>query len=72
METIDKLKEVQRSPEILSSVQLLIAAFHDCELQSHIRFTYQTNDGQYYEMTFMPVGAPIHNSLTTDEHGKRD
>ena len=54
MTTAEKLQAVQGSPEILRAVQLLIAAFHDCELKGYIRFTY-FSDGVKYELNFMPI-----------------
>lgn len=59
MTTIEKLQAVQTSPEMLTAMGLLIAAFEDCELKSHIRFTYTVN-GVDYELNFMP----IHNLVT--------
>lgn len=55
METKDKLFAVQMSPEILSAVTLLIAAFKERELKSHIRFEYNLEGGEVYEITFMPI-----------------
>jgi len=43
MTTEDKLIALQKAPEILRAVKLLIVAFHDLELKSHIRFTYGEN-----------------------------
>jgi hypothetical protein len=50
----DKLKAVQTSPQLLNATMLLIAAFQDCELKSHIRFIYTVNDAKY-EITFLPI-----------------
>jgi hypothetical protein len=54
MTTHEKLAAVQTSPEMLKAITLLIAAFQDCELRSHIRFSYKVN-GVKYEMNFMPI-----------------
>ena len=54
MTTVEKLQAVQTSPEILRATKLLIAAFHDCELKSHIRFTFKVHDIKY-ELNFMPI-----------------
>ena len=35
------------------AVKLLIAAFEDCKLNSHIRFTYAAEDNKKYELTFL-------------------
>lgn len=53
MKTEDKLKEVQQSDEVMLAVKILIAAFEDCNLNSHIRFTYAAEDNKKYELTFL-------------------
>ena len=53
MKTEDKLKLVQQSDEVMLAVKLLIAAFEDCKLNSHIRFTYAAEDNKKYELTFL-------------------
>lgn len=59
MSTEEKIKAVQQSPQMIAAMELLIAAFHDCQLKSHMRFTY-TVLGVKYEITFLP----IHNEIT--------
>ena len=68
MTTAEKLQAVQTSPEILSAVELLIAAFHDCELKSHIRFTYSVKDIEY-EITFMPILNRITYKTNSESDG---
>jgi len=54
MDTGEKLKALQTSPEMVNVIKLLTAVFIDCELKRHIRFTY-TIEGVKYEMNFMPI-----------------
>lgn len=58
MTTEQKLKALQQSDEILKAVRLLIGAFNECELKSHIRFQYVLN-GVKYEINFMPIGNEV-------------
>jgi len=50
--TAEKLAAVQRSPELVKAMGLLIAAYKDCDLKSHIRFRYPIQ-GKTYEITFL-------------------
>lgn len=52
--TTEKLSALQLSKEMKTAAALLISAFEDCELKSHIRFTYKVK-GVKYELTFLPI-----------------
>jgi len=55
MKTVDKLKKVQQSDEVVNAAKILIAAFYDCKLNSHIRFTYELEDGIRFELTLLEL-----------------
>ena len=54
MTTAEKIRAVQKSPEILRALDLLISTFNDCELRGYIRFTYIIDEIKY-EINFMPI-----------------
>jgi len=59
-DTIEKLKALQVSPEILTAIKILIAAKDTLEdVKSFIRFTYPLNDGRVFEMTFLEIKSEV-------------
>jgi len=56
--TSEKLMAVQLMPEILTATKIMVAAYRDCDLKSHIRFTYQFEDGKY-EFTMIKIANEI-------------
>lgn len=55
MNTKQKIAALSNMPEIKTAVSLLIAAFKDSELKSHIRITYETQNKERYEIIFLPI-----------------
>jgi len=53
--TEQKLAEVSKMIEIRKAVSILILAFKDCNLKSHIRFAYETEANEKFEITFLQL-----------------
>ena len=58
MTTEEKVATIGRSDEVKKAVGILIALFRDCELKTHIRYTFEDEDtGEEFEFTLLALGA---------------
>ena len=50
-----KVEIAANAPEIIAAVSLLIALFKDCKMNSHIRYVFNTQDKESFEITFLQI-----------------
>lgn len=58
----EKIIALRNSPEVLDAARMIIAAFDDMGLKSHIRFEF-SHEGRNFELTMLDKGRELTHSV---------